>query len=418
MSLGHGASVVRNGLVLHLDAANLKSFNYQENFIKNSDMSGGSGTTLPSSWICAQGFGNAVFPSNISYGTDSLGYGFMGFDLIGGPTTTSNRLLIDQRDIVVSANTLYTISFNYFLPAAWLSRGAGITVQMLWYDSLNNFISASTSTLYSNSQITRVSFTGTSPANTAKCAIRFDFSGTVINGESISITGFRIGGVQLERGTGSGKYTKTTTSVFTSSTAWNDLSGNSNNGTLTNGPTYKISNGGQILFDGTDDTINCGPVPQVGSSLTGLTVSVWINTNNASTRLILENGNSYTTNTFYLAQENANYFTFEVYGNSNFDVIYANYVYQTNTWYNLVGTWASGALVNLYTNGILTNGTRQGAGARTNLINGNTNLFVGSRAGTSFPFSGNIGDVKIYSRALSNTEIIQNFEALRGRYGI
>ena len=36
-------------------------------------------------------------------------------------------------------------------------------------------------------------------------------------------------------------------------TTWTDLSGNANNGTLTNGPTFNGSNGGVIVFDGTDD---------------------------------------------------------------------------------------------------------------------------------------------------------------------
>ena len=195
-----------------------------------------------------------------------------------------------------------------------------------------------------------------------------------------------------------------------------DISSKGNNGTLLNGVSYSTNNKGYFIFDGTNDTINCGAVSQVGSSLTGLTVSVWLNTNSNSTKIILENGNGYTTNTFYLAQENANYFTFEVYG-GGYDVVYANYVYQLNTWYNLVGVWTSGNRVQMYTNGTQTSGTL-GGGVVTNVINGNTDFFVGTRAGTQYPFSGNIGDVKIYNRALTATEIKQNFEALRGRYGI
>jgi len=201
-----------------------------------------------------------------------------------------------------------------------------------------------------------------------------------------------------------------------SGTTWTDLSGNGNNGTLTNGPTYSSSNGGSIVFDGTNDTVDCGPVSQVGSSLTGLTVSAWINTNSASTRCILENGTGYTTNTFYLFQENSNNFTFALYGNT-YDAVYSNYTYQLNTWYNLVGVWSSGNRVSMYTNGVQTNGTRGGS-VLTTVINGNTNLFVGARAGNSYPFSGSISNVALYNRALSASEVKQNFNALRGRYGI
>jgi hypothetical protein len=41
-----------------------------------------------------------------------------------------------------------------------------------------------------------------------------------------------------------------------SGTSWSDLSGNNNNGTLTNGPTFTGSFGGGVVFDGVDDTVN------------------------------------------------------------------------------------------------------------------------------------------------------------------
>lgn len=198
-----------------------------------------------------------------------------------------------------------------------------------------------------------------------------------------------------------------------SGTSWNDLSGNGNNGTLTNGPTYDQAH---FTFDGANDTVDCGPVSQIGSALTSLSVSVWVYPTSASTRMILENGTSHTTNTFYLTQENSSYFTFEVYG-TNYDVVYANYVYQLNTWYNLVGVWESNSRVNLYTNGVLTNGTRDGA-VQSSVRDGNTNLFVGSRAGSQYFYSGKINQPMLYNRALSVSEIRQNFEATRRRYGI
>ena len=40
-----------------------------------------------------------------------------------------------------------------------------------------------------------------------------------------------------------------------SGTTWTDLSGQGNNGTLTNGPTYSSANGGSIVLDGTNDDV-------------------------------------------------------------------------------------------------------------------------------------------------------------------
>ena len=43
-----------------------------------------------------------------------------------------------------------------------------------------------------------------------------------------------------------------------SGTTWLDMSGNANNGTLVNGPTFTNDNGGGILFDGSNDEVNLG----------------------------------------------------------------------------------------------------------------------------------------------------------------
>jgi hypothetical protein len=53
-----------------------------------------------------------------------------------------------------------------------------------------------------------------------------------------------------------------------SGNTWFDISGNSNNGTLINSPTYSTDNGGSIVFDGVDDYVQ----------YTGITIStacVW-----------------------------------------------------------------------------------------------------------------------------------------------
>lgn len=200
-------------------------------------------------------------------------------------------------------------------------------------------------------------------------------------------------------------------------TGWNDLSNTGNNGVLTNGPTYSTLNGGNINFDGTNDTVNCGAAPQIGSSLTALTVEVFLRTQNASTKIILENGTSFTTDTFYLAQENASSFSFSTYGGGGQDLVFANFTYATNVWYHLVGVWQSGVRNKIYVNGVDLTSPNSGS-IRTTLQNGNANLFVGSRAGTSFYFSGDIPIARIYNIALSPNQVFQNFNAFRGRFGI
>ena len=60
-----------------------------------------------------------------------------------------------------------------------------------------------------------------------------------------------------------------------SGTAWSDLSGNSNTGTLTNGPTFSAGNQGSIVFDGVDDYISGGSIIPVGTG--DYYIESWIN---------------------------------------------------------------------------------------------------------------------------------------------
>jgi hypothetical protein len=204
-----------------------------------------------------------------------------------------------------------------------------------------------------------------------------------------------------------------------SGTTWTDLSGNGNNGTLVNGVTYNDNNKGVMTFDGVNDSVDCGVMPEIGSTLTGLTASVWLKTETNSIRCILENGTSFTTNTFYMFQENTTNITFLVYGEGGFDLVQISepIPYNTNVWFNVVGVWQSGQRCKMYYNGIDKTSFRGGS-LRNSLINGNTNMFVGARAGTQFPFLGNVSNVYLYNRDLSAAEIQQNFNATRGRFGV
>jgi len=200
-------------------------------------------------------------------------------------------------------------------------------------------------------------------------------------------------------------------------TAANDLSNIGNNGTLVNGVSYSNTNSGIFIFDGTNDTINCGAVSQIGSSLTSLSVEVVVRPTVAATKIIAENGTLFTTDTFYLAQENNSNFSFSTYGPSGQDMVFANFTYSINTWYHLIGVWKSGIRNKLYSNSI--NVTSPNTGGIINSVqNGNTNLFIGSRNSSQFFFSGDIALVRIYNIELSADQVNQNFNAIRGRFGL
>jgi hypothetical protein len=201
-------------------------------------------------------------------------------------------------------------------------------------------------------------------------------------------------------------------------TVWTDLSQVGNNGTLTNGPTFNTANGGSIVFDGVDDYVVM-PSRVVDSTFTGLAVECWVKPTNATTSIIMENGTGYTTNGFYLAQETSTQFSFAIAGSTNqYDNVNASTNYSINNWYHIVGVWTPGSVVNIYINGVLSNGTRASQGAQTVLLNGNTNLYIGIRPTNSFPYRGNISVTRIYNRVLSPSEILQNFNAQKGRFGL
>ena len=210
-----------------------------------------------------------------------------------------------------------------------------------------------------------------------------------------------------------------------SGTTWNDLSGNSNNGTLTNGPTFDSGNGGSIVFDGSDDVIN-GTIN--GSIFTGnFTQSAWIYKLN-NTQIwqgVFTNSSPATNNTYLMTfgrgSVNAPYNSVGVNRVGVSDAgVFLDIGTHINRWLYIVIT-KTGSTLNIYCykDGSLlqSSGTitwNSGNFATTN------NYQIGRHwaGGSVVPLQGNISNVTVYNRALTASEIKQNFNAIRGRYGI
>ena len=193
-----------------------------------------------------------------------------------------------------------------------------------------------------------------------------------------------------------------------SGTVWTDLAG-SNNGTLTNGPTFSSENGGSIVFDGVNDIANTTYV-----SANTYTFSAWFKTNVVSDgyrNIISIPTPNYS---LVLLDNDSPNLGFWTNDNLNGESLSTPTI-STNTWYNVAfvreGNNTTGGY-KAYLNGVLYGNANTGTWSST------ANLSVGGRTDTAQFLNGNISQVYIYNRTLSPTEILQNYNATKGRYNL
>jgi len=94
----------------------------------------------------------------------------------------------------------------------------------------------------------------------------------------------------------------------------------------------------------------------------------------------------------------------------------ANYL-NTTDWFHIVGTCTSGSQV-LYIDGVSVGTGTTSATFSTNAGGMSIGAYGGYSGNHSYYYNGDIGVVRVYSKVLSQAEVSQNFQALRGRYGI
>jgi hypothetical protein len=208
-----------------------------------------------------------------------------------------------------------------------------------------------------------------------------------------------------------------------SGTSWNDISGNRNNGTLINNPTFNPSNGGSIVFDGVDDRVDSTVNNVVPNSWT---VASWlINTKTTGVAVFVAKSGeapNYNQN-FLLAWASTLNSRFYISGKTTTGIYYSqctsSFSPSTSSIYNVVGTFDSNTtILSLYINGVLDNVKTIGVGFTTG---SNLPIQVGCSDGTSSPANfakGPIYNTLIYNRALSASEVLQNYNALKGRFGL
>lgn len=187
---------------------------------------------------------------------------------------------------------------------------------------------------------------------------------------------------------------------------WYDLSGNGYNGTLTNGASFTSTNGGSVLFDGSNDYVETNSNSIIPNGLSPFTIEVlYTMTGTAGGALFVNYGPGYTSGTIWFSGQ---------YGIYLDGAVYASGAPLATGTRHMVSTRNADGFTTTYINGVVSN-----SGMLTASINNNLNYRIGTDVnGTAEPFAGHLYLIRVYNRALNSYEIMENFQANRGRLGL
>ncbi len=191
-----------------------------------------------------------------------------------------------------------------------------------------------------------------------------------------------------------------------------DRSGSGNNGTLVSGPTKTVGKVGQALsFNGTSQSVSLG-TPGALALYTDYTISAWFNAstlpgNNGP--IVSRTDGTYTT--YVVTLNSTGTVTFAWWTGSTSEAVTTNTVAVANKWYHVVAT-VTGGKQYIYMNGVPDNNHTYGSTAQS--ASGITS-YVGYRGDAGgYYFPGVIDEPRIYSRALSDSEVQMLYQAGAG----
>lgn len=216
-------------------------------------------------------------------------------------------------------------------------------------------------------------------------------------------------------------------------TTWFDLSGNRRDATLTNGPTFTEDlngTGGYITLDGSNDYIGLGT--NFNYTTQDFSIGMWVYPlsfrHGTSLNGILFWKGSFQVSGYY-GEIGPNNTSINLYTNQSGASQVSSAIYNPNPssrpnvgfipgeWYNIYFT-RSGTSVRIYINGVDRTST---VGTHTNPATASANNFEIGRynaSGTSNITNYRYASFIIYGRTLTATEVLQNFNASRKRFGL
>ncbi len=206
-------------------------------------------------------------------------------------------------------------------------------------------------------------------------------------------------------------------------TSWKDLTNTTTGATLTNGPTYNTSNGGSIVFDGTDDYV-VGPSSMSISQNQPFTLEFWVNLSSYTNLYpCLLQIKTDTTHGFIVFVTQADTYDGITFGSTSDWIRLRNVGNEivTNTWNQIVINYngaGAGTASNykMYVNTLEQVLSNSGSFISLSQVNNIGTIENASRGYDNW--TGRIANFKQYNRALTQSEVIQNFNAHKSRYGL
>jgi hypothetical protein len=397
-----------------LDAASRTSFPLTENLYAYSEDLNGATWSRP----------NATVSSDFALAPD----GTLTADKLI-PSTGLNDGSVWSYSPTIAASTTYTMS--YYLKSAgwnyafvWLDRGDGngFTVEVnlatgaaratrsndsIYFSGLsftNTYISNGwfrvTMTFTTGSGTPTNSQTRIYPTNVAWVSGNFGTPSVAGNG----VDGIYVWGAQFNQGSVATDYLRTTAVTSPRTTTWSDLSTSRGNASLQNGAYYSPASNAMI-FDGANDYAS---LPNLATSR-NCTISFWFKHNapgDWSDVLTFQDGSD-TTPSRVEKQGGVNNYRWYNGGFVNDTLLFTH----DGTQFDNITMTFSATLATCYKNGVQTAQT-----ASSDFVTAST-LRLGMRS-FSANWAGSIAAFSVYNRPLTAAEVLQNFQALRGRYGV
>jgi hypothetical protein len=406
-----GPEITNDGLVLSLDAANLKGYDKYENLLQYSEDFSNAYWTKSNVSVTSNAIASPTGSSNAS-------------KLVESASTAVHELFRSDGALGVGSDTYITFSIfakaaerQYcYIRSSGNSKRIAVVVDLSngtfnvtnWGFTLN---SSATVTPYPNGwyRITATAQSNypqapgwngaffVSPLDSYQSAGNVGGGGYSYAGNGTS--GIYIWGAHYEFGPGISDYYATTGTAKTRGTTWTDLTGRGNNGTLTNGPTFSTANSGSIVFDGTNDYVTSSFATTSGQAVT---YTGWLYSTETTA----------TYRNFVDSVTARPMIWWNTSGQIEFDAAYytTTAVYRNQWVYVALSKPSGSSSASYYVNGVLV-----GSGTAYTTPAVTPTWFNRASAQT---WIGNCANVQVYNKALTAAEVQQNYNATKSRYGL